>query len=338
MIGPASAETLRSEAITLERHGDWPALDTFLGERAAELQAHPDLIALRGEALLRGGRMRDARNWLAAGIKAIEKRGDHVVHRRAINLLGAAHLELGELEPARLAFDRAIELGREEGDDLLVARATNNLGIIANIQGEQEGALALYALAVASYQRLGHAHGLAESHHNMGVSFRHLGDLDRADECERRAIDFAREAGSVRLAALARLGRAEISLARGDAMLAVATALRVAKEFAAIHDPIQQAGALRVVGIARTVAGWFATALVALNESLDLARLHGSALDEAETLRALANLALATDDRCDARTHARHAIVIFERLGASKDRDLLSAWLAAVERGAASEV
>lgn len=332
MTAVGQVDALRGVAATLQRDGEWIALDALLGERQEDIRLHPDLIALRGEALLRGGRTREARDWLSPVIHTIERRGDRVLHRRVLNLLGAAHLELGELVAAHDAFEWLLDLARQDGDDLLVARATNNLGIIANIRGDRERALTMYALAVAAYQRLGHTNGLAESHHNMGISFRQLGALERADEHERRAIDFAREAASVRLESLARLGRAEISLARGDAELAAATALRVADAFAEIPDPIQQAGALRVLGMARMASQRFGVASSVLSESLRLARLCGSSLDQAETLRALAHLAFAMGDPARADVYARAAMAIFERLGAKEECDLLSAWLTTRDR------
>lgn len=329
MTAVGSVDALRSTVAALQRGGEWIALDTLLGARPDDVRAHPDLIAMRGEALLRGGRAREARDWLSPVIQIIERRGDRVLHRRALNLLGAAHLELGELVAAHRTFEWLLDLARQDGDDLLVARATNNLGIIANIRGDRERALAMYALAVAAYQRLGHTNGLAESHHNMGISFRQLGALERADEHERRAIDFAREAASIRLEALARLGRAEISLARGDAELAAATATRVADAFGEIPDPIQQAGALRVLGMARMAAQSYGAAAGVLSESLRLARQCGSSLDQAETLRALAYLASASGDPVRADVYAHAAMAIFERLGAKEECDLLSAWLTA---------
>jgi tetratricopeptide (TPR) repeat protein len=244
-----------------------------------------------------------------------------------VNLLGATQFELGELDGAREAFERALELGREDGDELLAARAMNNLGAISNVRGQREQALALYVLALAAYQGLGHALGLAESSHNMAITFRQLGQLTRADECERRAIELAREAGSIRLLALASVGRAEISLVQGDVRLAEAAAMRAVGQFAAIPDPIQQCGALRVVGEARLAQGRPEAAKRVLDEALDLARAHGAALDEAEILRVRATERLSAGDTEAARSDASAAIAIFSRLNAGDERSTLERWL-----------
>ena len=169
-----------------------------------------DSVTDHAEALLRSGRSREARDRLMAALPQIERRNDRAALRQTVNLLGAANFELGELTTATEFFHRALELGQLDGDDLLVARATNNLGAIANVRGNREQALTMYALAIAAYQRLGEARGLAAAHHNRGITFRQIGQLERADESECRAIDFAHEAGNARLLLLARIGRAEV--------------------------------------------------------------------------------------------------------------------------------
>ncbi len=325
-----SESDLRDRAFELASTGAWPELCALLtSDSVAEASPPaPELANLRAEALLRSGRPREAREWLAAIIPVVERRGDPAGLRQAVNLLGAANFETGDLSEAEAAFERALELGRRDSDDLLVARATNNLGAIANVRGDREQALAMYALAVAACQRLGQARGLAAAYHNMGITFRHIGLLERADEHERRAIEYALDADNAHLLWLARIGRAEISLLSGDARLAEATALRVAKEFGARSDPIQRANALRVAGAARLALGDRSGAHESLEEALSLAHGQGAALVEAEVLRTRAELCVWEGNRPAAREVARSAIRIFEKLDAREDRDRLARWLA----------
>jgi len=296
------------------------------------MESAPAYTNGRADELIRSGRSREARELLSGSLPSIERRGDRAALRQAVNLLGAASFETGELGDAEVAFNRALELGRSDNDDLLVARATNNLGAIANVRGEREQAIAMYSLAIAAYQRLGQPRGLASAYHNMAITFRHIGLLERADEYERRAIEFAMEAENPHILSLARIGRAELSLLRGDARLAEATALLVAREFASRSDPHQQANALRVVGAARTALGDLDGARRALDDGLTLAREHSAALAEAELLRARAELNCWLHDRAAARADASEAIRIFDRLAAREDSDKLARWLAAVEQ------
>jgi tetratricopeptide (TPR) repeat protein len=205
-----------------------------------------------------------------------------------MNLWGAAQFEIGQLEGAELAFKRAVELGEQEDDPLLVARATNNLGQIANVRGRRVDALVMYQLAVPAYQRLGNTRGLAESYHNMAISYRDLGELQRADECEQQAIEFARAVPAARLAALARIGWAELALRRGDS----------------------------------------AEAAAALERASGFAARHANPLLEGETLRARAQLAAARGMMAEARQHAEAALALFERAGATTEHAELLAWCA----------
>lgn len=321
---------LRARAASLARSGAWPEVASLFGQHAdAELRASPELVALRAESLMRTGQPLEAREWLAAAMPSLRDGADRVTVRRATNLLGAAHFSLGELDEARGAFERALDLGREDGDDLTVARATNNLAALANLQGERELALSLYHLALTAYQRLGNALGLAQSLHNLAITLRDLGRFGEADECERRAIEYARQAGSASLVSIARLGRAEVSLRVGDAALAEAGARHAARSFAVLGDPINEADALRLMGSALVAQGRHGDAQAALETAVGVARGHGAALIEAESLRAWAELCARRGDAEGRMRNGEAALVIFERLEALGDAAALRQWLAA---------
>jgi tetratricopeptide (TPR) repeat protein len=338
MTAVAFTNAHRDSALSLAANGDWSELCAFFVSQPADAPAPPPEMAnLRAEALLRSGRPREARDWMTVALPLIEQRNDRSALRQAVNLMGAANFELGELASAAASFERALDLGHLEDDDLLVARATNNLGAIANIRGEREVALSMYTMAVAAYQRLGQPRGLAVAYHNMAITFRHIGLLERADDCECRAIEFAREAENRHLLALARIGRAELSLLSGDARFAEAAAVLVAREFEDRDEPIQRANALRVVGAARLACGNLEGAALALDEGLTLAALSGASLVEAELLRTRAELHVWEGRKREAADVARRSIQIFERMNASADRDRLFCWLENLEAQGTSE-
>lgn len=321
------ADTLLETARAHAGAGAWSAVREMLAGQAELVRAHPELATMLGEAHLRTRHPRDAGSWLAGALPALEQRGDRAAVRRAFNMLGAAHFELGELADAEVAFGRALELARIDGDDLLVARATSNLGLIADLRAQRAEAIGLYQLSVPAYQRLGNASGLAGTYHNMAIAYRHLGQLERADECERRAIEFATEAGSAWLVAIARVGRAELSLRQGDAPLAGVAARMAAREFAAIADPIMEADALRLCAVAAVVEGRLADARSTVERALELARKHGNALIEAECLRARAEVQAGEGDRDAALDDARAAMAILERMNALEGRAELARWI-----------
>jgi len=324
---------LLSTAHALAAQSDWEALRAWLRGEPRTVAGSTELALLLAEAELHLGHAAEALALLEGVIPTLGRKANDSALRRALNLAGAAAFELGDLETAERRFSGALELASDEEDALLVARATNNLGAIANVRGRHEAALSLYQLAVPAYQRIGSALGLAQSFHNIAITYRDARRLAEAEEYERRAVEFAREAGNPRMLAMARAGRAELSLMRGDADLARAGASMAAMEYAAIPDPAGEADALRLLGAARAELGETEPAMQALDRALALAREHGSALVEAETRSAMARLRESGGDREAARDDALAALEIFTRLGAAAERDSMEALLRELERG-----
>ena len=324
--GPA--DQLLYEARAHIASGAWSAVRDLLRGHEPEVRSRPELITLLGEALLRTHAPRDACGWLENANTDLARAGDRSAIRRATNLVGAARFEMGDLDDAELAFESALNLGREDGDDLLLARAMNNLGMIANVRGRHANALALYRLAIPSYQRLGQARGLAETYHNLAITFREMGELRRAEECERRAMEFAREAPDARLVAMAQVGLAELQLHRGDAALAEVQAHRGAAAFARIEDPKGEADALRLAGAAALSLAKHDAADTALARAVELASTAGYALVEGEARRVQAAVALARGDADRARITAAGALTTLERAGATRQARELRTWIA----------
>ncbi len=321
---------LRIQAQQLATVGKWSDAGALLLENATLIREHPECAALLGEALVRTGRAREARAWLSDVLHIMQASEDRASLRKATVLSGAAHFELGELEDARRAFLDALDLARTDADDALVARAMNNLGAIANIEGDWTGALALYHLAVSAHQRMGNTRGLAECYHNMAITFRDMGRLEQADELEQRSAEFAHDSRNLLLVSIARLGRAELALRRGDPTLAEAGARRVAHEFAVAGDPVREADALRLAGVACTATGKYPEGRRLLNFALARARQHGAVLNEAETLRSRAELLAASGAPDAALDDARAALGLFRQLHAEQDSAALLRWIEAL--------
>ncbi len=303
----------------LSRAGAWSDVVGMLEPMVPFAAAAGDIRVLYAEALMRVGRERAACEWLRLIVPSLSTAGDRVNHRRALNLLGVGSFFLGDLDEASGALNAAVDLASQEDDLLLFARATNNLGMIANLRGEHEAALGHYRLAVPAYQRLGQRRGLAESYHNIAITYRDLGSLDDADEYERRAMDYAAAGVAPRVAAMGLIGRAEVALRRGDPQFARGTAQRAAVELRELEDPMNEADAHRLVGTAATAMGRFADAEGAFERALVIARERGHALIEAETLRDRAWGLHARGAHREARRDAAAAIALFERLGATSE-------------------
>jgi len=309
----------------LARGGAWSDVVAMLEPRAPFTAASGDIRVLYAEALMRVGRERAACEWLRQIVPWLLAHGDRVNHRRALNLLGVGTFYLGDLDEASGAWNATLELASEEEDLLLFARATNNLGMIANLRGAHEAALGHYRLAVPAYQRLGQRRGLAESYHNIAITYRDLGELGQSDEYERRAMDYAAQGIAPLVSAMGLIGRAEVALRRGDPQFARGTAQRAALDLQQLEDPMNEADAHRLVGTAANALGRFADASVAFERALSIARARGHALIEAETLRDRAIGLSKRGARSEAQEDAAAAITIFERLGATSEVEGLRA-------------
>lgn len=320
-------DSLLERARAVAARGEWGDVRLLLAEWREVPDSTPALLLLLAESDLRTGFLPEARTLLQILVPRIATDPEQTLYRRAINMLGAAAFELGLLDEAEQQFQLSLALANGAGDYRTVGHATNNLGMIANIRGEFDKALSLYQLAVPAFQRVGYVVGLGETNHNMALSLREMGALELADKQERRAIDFAREAGNARLLAIAHVGRAELSLRRGEPVVAEAGARLGAEQYAAIPDALGEADALRVAGAARLALGEVVQAAIALDRAVALAEEHGSALIEAESRGTRAHLYASQRAWDQVRRDVECAVVLYRRLGADRDREALERWL-----------
>ena len=316
MTSPILDDLVLQRARARAGAGAWPEVAALLDGECAPMTERPERVTLYAEALMRCGEPRRATEFLRQAVPALSHSAHRTAHRTALNLSGAASFAVGALDEAQVAWDHALELAQQAGDTLLVARATNNLGAIASLRGSWHHALSLYQLAVPVYQRLGDMHRLAETLHNIAIVYRDLGDLPAADEHEMRAIEFAQQAGAGRLEMMARVGRAELALRRGDFPLASVAALAAGRTSAANGDRETQADALRCAGEASTALGEHDEARRLLDEAIAVAEGAGQALMQAEALLASARLSQKVGEPQRARDEAARAMDSFQRLGA----------------------
>jgi tetratricopeptide (TPR) repeat protein len=319
--------SLRDSLLTSARQraeaGAWREVADLLTPRLDEQLGLTEEAVLLAEAILYLGEERRALALLRAVLPDLSDCADRALYRRAVNMIGVACFSIGELDEASAALHVALEMATQDDDPLLLAKATNNLGAIANLQGLHEDALWHYRLALPTLQRIGKPQRLANAYHNIGITFRDMGQLEEADEHERKAVEYATESGDARLAAMGRIGRAELALRRGDAELAETTARLAREEFERLGDPQNEADAFRLIGAACSAQRRYSAALEAFAHALNIARAHDHALNEAETLRDRVEVWLGRSEVVPALDDASHAIAIFDRLGAVRERDAL---------------
>jgi tetratricopeptide (TPR) repeat protein len=314
--------------------GRYAELLTYLSGRSPdELEQSPMLTLLCGIAHSRLGRLALGQQWaMVAQLRARMLR-DRALEVRALNVCGAIALERGGIDEATYFFTRAQEQAMQDNDMATVGRCANNLGIIANMQGDYGRAVGAYTRAIAAYQKAGHDRGIVESQHNLGITYRERGQLDRAMQAADAAVLEAEHLGDQALKAQALAGRAEIRIVRGEPELAIREAEGALAVHRELKDAVREIEDLRILAVALGLAGKTQDAAATLRQVIGRATEHERPLLVANAQRDLAFLLAREGQVAAANEMARRARATFERLGARVEIDKLDALLAPWEVG-----
>ncbi len=169
---------------------------------------------------------------------------------------------------------------------------------------------------------------MAETLHNLAITYRDQGELAKALETANAAVEEAEAAGNLRLAAATRGGRAEIRLLLGEVAVAHREIRRVLEAERELGDVVDEAEDLRVL----------AGILAAMDETEEAERIltdvvqravdHGRPLLAAQAERDLARLLCRSGRADESRELARKARVRFKQLGAEAEVKKLDEFLA----------
>src|SRR6266849_10738291 len=207
--------------------GRYAELLSYLSKRSPdELEQSPVLTLLCGIAHARLGRLDLGQQWAMVAQLRARMLGDRALEVRALNVSGAIALERSGISEATYFFTRAQEKAMQDDDMATVGRCANNLGIIANMQGDYHRAVGAYSRAITAYQKAHHDRGIAESQHNLAITYREQGHLDDAMQAADTAVQEAERLGDRALQAQALAGLAEIRVARGEPESAIRDARR----------------------------------------------------------------------------------------------------------------
>jgi tetratricopeptide (TPR) repeat protein len=260
--------------------------------------------------------------------------GDRTLEVRGLNVCGAIALERGGMGEATNFFTRAQEEAMQDNDMATLGRCANNLGIIANMQGDYGRAVGAYTRAIAAYQKASFPRGIAESQHNLGITYREQGRLDDAMQAADAAVREAERLGDRRLKAQALAGRAEIQVLRGEPELAIREAKRAVVVHRDLKDAVHETEDLRILAVALGRAGQKRDAEAMLREVIARATKHERPLLVAMAQRDLAYLLAREGEGAAATEAAQAARATLDRLGAKVEAEQLDILLRdlAVER------
>ncbi len=316
------------EAQALADAGRYAELVTYLsGHSRDELEQSPMLALLCGIGHARLGRLDVGRNWAQAALSRAQALGDLTLEVRALNVSGAIALERGGIKEATDFFARAQAEAMQDEDMATVGRCANNIGIIANLQGDYVRAVGAYTRAIAAYQQVRFDRGIAESQHNLGITYREQGQLDDALQAAAAAVQEAERLGDPQLKGQALAGRAEIQIARGEHELAIREANRALAMHRELKDAVRETEDLRILAVALGETGKTEEAKDGLREVIDRATQHERPLLAATAQRDLAHLLAREGEVAAAKTMAQVARATFEHLGAKVEMGKLDALL-----------
>jgi tetratricopeptide (TPR) repeat protein len=297
---------------------------------AGVAQARSPFALLAAEAHGRLGEHDAASRWVRQALHLARGKLDAATELRAVHLQGAIAWQRGTVEEAEAHFQHALELARRLHDVTAQARALNNIGILQHLRAGPESAVATYSHALTAYQQAGDQRGIAETHHNLAIAWRALGNAIRARDAADEAVRIAHRLGDASLLGLTLAGRAEVHLGLGDPELAAAELDRAGEAYERVRFTAGLPEVLRIrAGVARA-RGHLPEALRFLRRASEMAREGGPLHTQAEVERDLGLVALETGDPSTARAALIRAHSLFHQLGARHAEDEVATRLASL--------
>lgn len=314
----SDAGTLESQARASYQARDYAAVAALLdGAEGGAVTASSVLAFWHADSLRRLGRGGDALELLRAAAPTFARHGNDALHRHRLNLEGMLHFDRGDVAAAEAAWRELLADASLARDDDFIARANNNLGVICTLQERWTEAIACYERASTAYRAVGRIRGLAQTHQNLGITYREIDFAPKSDHHFMQAIRYASADGSEDEVARAEQERALlIYLAQRDAHLARVTAERALARFDALGDRGATADALRVLGMIAIGEGDVVRATRLLQTALERAREAHLSLVEAESLEGLATAVELRGDVGLAAALRRDAASGFAQIGA----------------------
>ncbi len=234
-----------------------------------------------------------------------------------LNLEGMLRFETGDIPGAEQSWRELLARAGTEHNDDFTARANNNLGIIYTLQARAAEAVMSYQRALGAYQSLGATRGLAQSHQNLGITYRELELYDDSDNHFDEAIRCARAGANEDEVARAEQERALLIYLRSrDSALARVTVRRAMGRFSSLNDPIGVSDSVRVLAMIELGEGDATAAERHGEAALATARTSGHLLLEAELLEVLAGAARKQGETVRASDMESAAAAAFEKLHA----------------------
>jgi tetratricopeptide (TPR) repeat protein/transcriptional regulator with XRE-family HTH domain len=282
--------------------------------------------------------------------------GDRSGQARALTYLGEARRLTGDYPGAAWDLQEALGICRDLGDRLGQSSALTWLGVVRRMTGDYPGAARDLQEALGICRDLSHPRGQLNALIHLGEARRLTGDYPGAARDLQEVAEICSERGErvIRASALNYLGvvrrltgdfsgaardlQEAVGIFRGvgdrlvlaEALTRLAAVRRVTGDYPGaardlqealdisreIGNPSTEVEALNESGTLSRACGDLGQARSCHQQAMDLARQLSIALEEAHALAGLGRCAQAAGRTADAEDRLRHALAIFQRIGA----------------------
>ena len=172
----------------------WDEVEEYLSAAAPESQ-DPRLLLLRGGLALERGALEQAHHDLTRSAELYQRQGSSHLAAMATSNLGIVHAQKGDLSLAHTLIETALSSILAAGDYRHAAYAFTELGLLAQRQGRFTTALEYCSRSlkhllsdITTLDR----REIANVCRVLALSFKSIGDIERADNYARRALNFYR--------------------------------------------------------------------------------------------------------------------------------------------------
>jgi tetratricopeptide (TPR) repeat protein len=169
------------------------------------------------------------------------------------------------------------------------------------------------------FEQMGEDRGLAETYHNMGMTYADAQHYPESNSYYEKSHDIAKKIGDVRLQAMVRLNRVELYTTINDVFAGLAHCNQALQTFIQLDDRLGEAETYKYLGILYGRKMEWDLAGSYFNDCIYLADKYKNPLLKGEALYEYGLMQIEKDDKGAARELCEKAHSIFNSLNAEKD-------------------
>ncbi|MEU6348126.1 tetratricopeptide repeat protein [Streptomyces sp. NPDC047072] len=329
----ALAQILVERASVLARENHTAALAAAsealaLSEDLDDDRGRADALLEIGRAHLGAGRGESCLRELDRALTLYRRTDDRHGEATALNVQGTALVHRAEYEQAMHRFTAVLNINRELGDVSGEATAWNNTGDVLLATQRYAEARHHYERALELIRAVGGRKETSIVQMNLGAVLNATGRPDQALPYFRRALEGHRASGDAigEINTLICLGETCAAAGRPEDALGH---FRAAEEVSRrIDNSYERQRALLGVADTQYRVGRWNEALETYRSALEIARKYSYSLCSAHALAGISRTCLSLRNIPSARTHAEHALALYQRLGVVAEAEELRQLLA----------